>query len=174
MDSLWPVIVGGLIGLAGGIAGPPLSHWLNERSSNRKKRAEKLEELIGYIYAHDHWLSRMRSIRAFGAQDTEDPTPLPKASAIAAIYFPQFATALSELSLATSNYEVWMFEAAQKRLRGNIQKLSDGHPAAYEPYMRKREDVLNTLREFAKSEFAIKPTLWKRRRKVMQKVERQV
>jgi len=114
----------------------------------------------------DHWLSMMRSIRAYGAEDTQEPTPLPKASAIAAIYFPQFATALSELSLVTSQYELWMFGAAKKRLEGNIQELNDGHPAAYEPYMRKREDVLNKLREFAASEFAQKPLFSKQSKKV--------
>lgn len=108
----------------------------------------------------------MSSIRACGAQDTPEPTPLPKASAMAAIYFPQFATALSELSLVTSPYELWMFGAVRKRFEGNIQELNDRHPAAYGPYIRKRENVLNKLRKFAVSESAQKPPLWKRSKKV--------
>jgi hypothetical protein len=164
VETLLPVIVGGLIGLAGGIVGPPLSHWLNEGSSNKKKRAEKLEEMIGYIYAHDHWLNIMRNIRVYGAQDAESPTPLSKANAIAAIYFPQFLTALAELGVVTNQYELWMFGGAQKRLAGNIKELNDGHPEAYDPYMNKREEVLTTLKQFAASEFAAKPLLWKRRK----------
>jgi hypothetical protein len=166
MEQLLPVIVGGLIGLAGGIAGPPLSHWLNEASSNKKKRAEKLEDMIGHIYAHDHWLNLIRGVRAYGEQDSREPTPLPKASAIAAIYFPQFVPALSELNQVTAQYELWMFGAAKKRLEGNIKELNDGHPEAYEPYMRKREDVLSKMREFAALEFALKPRPWRRSKKV--------
>jgi len=163
MESLLPVIVGGLIGLAGGIAGPPLSHWLNEGSSNKKKRAEKLEEMIGYIYVHDHWLNVVRNIRVFGAQDTQEPAPLPKAKAIAAIYFPEFTDGLSELDVIASKYELWMFEGAKKRLAGNIKELGDGSQDAYNPYMLKREELLGKLREFAASEFATSSLPWKRK-----------
>lgn len=157
MESLLPVIVGGLIGLAGGIAGPPLSHWLNEGSRNKKKRAEKLVEMIGHIYAHDHWLSTIRNIRVYGVQDAEGATPLSKANAIAAIYFPQFLAGLSELGVVTTQYELWTLGGAQKRLTGDIKELNDGHPEAYKPYIRKREEVLSTLQTFAASEFARSP-----------------
>lgn len=153
MESLIPVIVGGLIGLAGGIAGPPISHWLNEGSSNKKKRAEKLEEMIGYIYAHEHWLDIVRNIRVYGAPDTQEQTPLPKANAIAAIYFPQFIPALAKLSVVSRQYELWMLEAAKKRLAGNINGLNDGHQEAYQSYLDMREELLKLLRECAASEF---------------------
>lgn len=166
MESLVPVIVGGLIGLAGGIAGPPLSHWLNEGSSNKKKRAEKLEEMIGYIYAHDHWLNVLRNIRVFGAQDTQEPAPLPKAKAITAIYFPQFTDDLTELDVIASRYELWMLEKCKQRLAGNIDGLGDGQMEAYKPYMDKREEVLGKLREFAASEFATSSAPWKRTKRV--------
>ncbi|HEY9091959.1 hypothetical protein [Parasphingorhabdus sp.] len=165
MESLVPVIVGGIIGLAGGIVGPPLAHWLNEESSNRKKRAEKLEEMLSCIYAHDHWLSVVQSIRVFGAQDTQEPAPLPKAKAIAAIYFPQFISSLSELDAVGSHYELWMFKAAKKRLSGNINGIGEGQIEARRPYRQKREEVLDNLRMFAASEFSTSLVPWKRFKK---------
>ncbi|WAC21955.1 hypothetical protein [Blastomonas sp. SL216] len=153
METLLPVIVGGLIGLAGGIVGPPLAHWLSEGSSNKKKRAEKLEEMIGHLYAHEHWLGVVRSIRVYGAQDNNEQSPLPKAKAIAAIYFPQFIPALAGLSVVSHRYEIWMLEGAKKRLTGNIKELNDGHREAYQAYLDNQEQFLSTLREFAASEF---------------------
>jgi len=165
LETLLPVIVGGLIGLAGGIAGPPLSHWLNEGSSNKKKRAEKLEEMIGYIYAHAHWLNVIKNVRVYGEQDNRDQSPLPMAQAIAAIYFPQFTQSIAELDVAADQYEIWMLEAAQRRLAGDVANLNQGGLEAHRPYMTKRFEVLGTLREYAASEFATKPVLWKRFKK---------
>ena len=79
---------------------------------------------------------------------------MPKAQAIAAIYFPQFVKDIAELDIAAGAYEMWMFEGAQKRLLGNIAELSEGSVEAYRPYMHKRADTLRKLSEFAASEFS--------------------
>lgn len=167
MDQLLPVIVGGLIGLAGGIVGPPLAHWLNEGSSNKKKRAEKLEEMIGYIYGHDHWLTVMRNIRVFGEQDNRDPSPLPKAQAIAAVYFSDFVPELTELENVARPFELWMLEKGQQRLAGNMEGLADGQIDAYRPYMNKRDELLGKLRALAAAEVAGSSVPWKRTKKVV-------
>ncbi len=166
METLLPVIVGGLIGLAGGIAGPPLSHWLNEGSARRKKRAEKLEEMIGYIYAHDHWIDTLRGIRVFGAADDREPSPLSKAQAIAAIYFPQFTDNLNGYSLAAGRYALWMLEAGQRRVAGDIANVNDGGVEAHRPYYAKHLELLDTLAKYAASEFAASSVPWKRTKKV--------
>ena len=130
----------------------------------RKKRAEKLEEMIGYIYAHDHWLNVLRNIRVFGEEDNRELKPLPKAMAISAIYFPELSDEFAALDLTCSQYEVWMLAGAKKRLDGNIQGLTDGNEEAYRPYMQKREDLLSKLKVFAASEFVPNHSLWKRRK----------
>jgi hypothetical protein len=170
MESLIPVIVGGLIGLAGGIAGPPLSHWLNEGSANRKKRAEKLEEMICHIHAFEHWLDVQKNIRVFGEIDNREPTPLPRAQSIATIYYPQFVDDLAMLDVAARNYVIWMLGRAQKRLEGDIASLRDGLGEAYRPYLAQKTQLLNKLQAFAAAEFAIKPPFWSRNNKVDQKV----
>ena len=95
-DNLIPVIVGGIIGLAGGLAGPPLTHWLSEKSNRKKRRAEKLEELIGVLYEHEDWLELNRNIYMFGERSPKPLNPMARATAIVAIDFPQFGDVLKE------------------------------------------------------------------------------
>jgi len=55
-DVLLPVIVGGVIGIAGGLIGPPFLHHLQQKAEKKRKRAEKFEELVtlqqGVLVAH--------------------------------------------------------------------------------------------------------------------------
>lgn len=154
MDTLIPVIVGGIIGLAGGLLGPPLAHWLNERAAKKKKRAEKLEELIGALYAYAHWLALVRGIRVFGHELTEPPSPLPTARAIAVIYFPDLDGLLTELEDVARPYEVWMLEAGKKRLDGNIKEVQVGFDDVYRRYWFKFNDLMSALKKFAMTESA--------------------
>lgn len=87
LDTLIPVIVGGVIGILGGLVGPPLSYWLSERSEKKKQKVEKFEELMDAIYAYEHWLDLVKNIRVFGHEDTHPPSPLSKVRAISSIYF---------------------------------------------------------------------------------------
>lgn len=153
MSDILSVIVGGVIGVVGGIAGPPLVHWLNDKSDRRKKRAEKFEEMVNTLYEHDHWLNEARNILVFGSEGTEGMSPLPRAQAIVAVYFPTFNARLAELESAARNYRAWMLSAAQKRIRGNIDKLTNGAPEAYAPYWNKFMELVGELRAFAEREF---------------------
>ncbi len=153
-DALIPVIVGGVIGLLGGLVGPPLAHWLSERSEKKKKKAEKLEELIGALYAHEHWLDLLKNIRAFGFEDTHPASPLPNARAISAIYFPHLQNSLTELERVAREYEGWMLIAAGKRLEGKIDGLNEGIHDAYRPYIGALTNLLEEIRQYADREFA--------------------
>jgi hypothetical protein len=44
--DLVSVIVGGMIGLAGGLVGPPFLHRLQVKAEKEKRRAQKFEELV--------------------------------------------------------------------------------------------------------------------------------
>jgi hypothetical protein len=154
--SLWatllPVIVGGLIGLTGGLAGPWFLETRKQAAEKKKKRAEKFEELIAAIHEHSHWLDTARSIRVLGIEKELGVNPVTKALAIVAIYFPEFYDEMKEVDLAADQFETWMFEAGQKRLDG-VKDFRDGHIDAYDPYARKRLNILNNFRKFASDEF---------------------
>jgi hypothetical protein len=154
--SLWatllPVIVGGLIGLTGGLAGPWFLERREQAAEKKKKLAEKFEELIAAIHEHSHWLVTARSVRVLGIEKELSVNPITKALAIVAIYFPQFYDETKELDLAAGQFETWMFEAGQRRL-GGVKDFLDGHINAYDPYARKRLNILDHLRKFASAEF---------------------
>lgn len=153
MDTLLPVIVGGIIGLAGGLIGPPLAHWLNEGAAKKRKRAEKLEELIGALYAFDHWLGLVRSMRVFGTEGAEPPSPLAIAQAIAVVYFPDLDAPLAELESAARIHEQWMLLAGQKRLGGD-KEFGRDFDETYKPYRTKFIEIVGSLKRLGKTEFA--------------------
>lgn len=151
--EIWLVIIGGLIGIAGTLFSLPLGAWLNERAETRKRRIEKLEELIEVIYEYDHWLDIQRGIKIFGNDGVSTLTPISRAIALAAIHFPQFNTMIKELDLVASKYELWMLERGSQRVAGNVANLTDGFEEVHQPYLNKRSEVITSLKEYAKSEF---------------------
>jgi hypothetical protein len=153
LNTLMPVIVGGLIGIGGTLVGPPFLHWIQTKAEKKKKRADKFEELVEAIYAFDHWMDLLKSIRVFGEDDKEPISPLAKIQAISSVYFPQFDTAISEMNTTALAYQVWMFEAGQRRIAGKIAEVKKGHIELYRPYSEKRSALLDELKEFAKREF---------------------
>jgi hypothetical protein len=50
------VVVGGIIGIAGGLIGPLMLERRKEASEKKKKRAEKFEELVGAVVEHYQWI----------------------------------------------------------------------------------------------------------------------
>ena len=129
------------------------SDLLTEKSEKRKRREETFEELIGALYEHAHWLDIMKNIRVFGREDTPPPSPLPKARAIVAIYFPGFVDQIHELEDAARVYELWMIEGSRKRLAGETARLNEGFNAAYKSYHERFSKVIASLQLLADTEF---------------------
>jgi hypothetical protein len=93
--SLWPVVVGGLLGVGGtlvGVIGTTFREAAQQRHEKAKRRADKFEELVAAVYEFDHWLDIMRHRDAFGAGEApETVSPFAKVQSISAVYFPQFS-----------------------------------------------------------------------------------
>jgi hypothetical protein len=153
MADLLSVIVGGGIGIMAGLIGPPYLHHLQQKAEKKKRRAEKFEELITMLYEHKHWLGNMMHARAFGRGTEDRVSPMTKVLAISSIYFPDFEKQIWQLDIAADQYELWMMEAEQKRLKGD-STFADGHANAHEPYTERFHSLLMELREFAKQEFS--------------------
>lgn len=105
LADLLPVIVGGLIGVVGGLAGPPLTHWLNSASEKQRKRHEKFEELMNAIYELDEWLTVFSNTKTFGESHSLGPSPIVKAQVITAINFPQLSKHIDELDYSAAVYK---------------------------------------------------------------------
>jgi hypothetical protein len=151
--TLIPVLVGGVIGIAAGFVGPFALARQKEASDQKKKRAEKFEELVAAIYEFDHWVDNLVHIHAYGDALPSVVSPFAKIQAIASVYFPQFDQKISEFDRATGVYKLWMTTAGEKRIANKLDQVNDGLLDAYKPYVEKRDGLLTALKEFARSEF---------------------
>ena len=155
--SLWPVVVGGLLGVSGtmvGVIGTTIRDVAQQCHDKAKRRADKFEELVAAVYEFDHWLDGIRNRDAFGHDNVpETASPFAKVQSISSIYFPQFVEPIAELDQASTQYRVWIHKAEGRRVTNNVAQLSDGYAEASMPYVQKRQELLNALQKFARNEF---------------------
>jgi hypothetical protein len=112
MADLESVIVGGAIAIVGGLGTQLLLEYRKQTAEKRKKKAEKLEELISLVYEHHHWIQHLYEIKVQGKIGEISPTPFAKIEAITHIYFPHFDTLVSKLAVAAITYQELMLRNA--------------------------------------------------------------
>jgi len=158
MADLESVIVGGAIAIAGGLATLLLSEYLKQRKETKKKRAEKLEELISVIYEHHHWVQHLYQIKVQGETGEIPPTPFSKIEAITYIYFPQFDTLVNDLALAAITYQELLLRKAPILQQLDLSKeahmpIHTVFIAARANYLHCGNILIDALKAFAKREF---------------------
>jgi len=133
---LIPVVVGGLIGIVGGLAGTAFGHTLRTRTDKKALQRTKLELLVGHLAEIEHWGNKTRHF--FLHEEGErvyEPHPAAKVLALATIYFPTLHEAARALDLACDKYELALMEqrgklleAAQKALAATAAKREKENP----------------------------------------------
>jgi hypothetical protein len=155
--SLWPVVVGGLLGVGGtlvGVIGTTIRDVAQQRHDKAKRRADKFEELVAAVYEFDHWLNGIRNRCLDGiGNGPETVSPFAKVQSISSVYFPQFDESIAELDRTSNDYKGWIYVAGAQRVSENLIIGPDEYSAATMPYIRKREALLNVLKKFAHDEF---------------------
>jgi hypothetical protein len=143
---LLPVIVGGLIGVLGGLAGAGYGSRLSEHRDYKSKRREKLEALVTAAYELDVWFKREENAYFWDGPDNFEPSPLSSIQTIALLYFPELQPESDALSLAAKSYRMWLIEGRQKKLQNNPQLVPQDHLAAlatvYQPFLNNRGTLL--------------------------------
>src|SRR5690242_3599323 len=71
-----PVVVGGVLGITGGIAGQMMAHRLSARREKEKVLRDKAEELVKLLYEHRDWVNFEKNRLVFGSDIPEKPSPL--------------------------------------------------------------------------------------------------
>src|SRR5437868_1948308 len=109
--SLWPILLTGFFTLAGSLGAMGIGSFVTsrrdkeqERRDDRKRRADKFEELVAAVYEFDHWLDGMRER---DARVPETVSPIAKVQSISSVYFPQFDELIHELDRASHQYRIW-------------------------------------------------------------------
>jgi hypothetical protein len=154
MSDLLSVLVGGAIGIVAGVVGPYFIQRVKEKADKRQKRVEKFEELVASVAEHYHWIGALRFFAIAGQGNLPTLSPITKIEAISSTYFPQFADLVRQLNSASNEYEVWILDTGQKRIRGEAgyEKLT-GHDDVLTKYTKARDLFLAELRSFARREF---------------------
>jgi hypothetical protein len=154
VSSLAPVVVGGLIGLAGGWLGPWLLEGRKQAAEKKKKRAEKFEELVAAVVEHSQWIGALRFFAISGQGSLPTLSPITKIEAIVSTYFPEFEGLLRQFDTVSNNYEKWILSTGQKRVRDEpgYENLT-GHDDVVTKYADKRAEFLVELKRFARREF---------------------
>jgi hypothetical protein len=154
VTTLLPVIVGGVIGLAGGWLGPWFLERRKEKAEKKRLRAQKFEELVGAVVEHYHWITTKQFLVIAGQGSEPNLSPMIKIEAITSTYFPDFTTLVRKLDSASNEYERWIFDMGQKRVRNEpgYEKLN-GLDEVLTKYTDARAEFLMQLKPFAQREF---------------------
>jgi hypothetical protein len=151
--TLVPVLIGGLLTLAGGFFGPLFLQERKDKAEKKKHRSEKFEELVTAVYEFDTWLDNLESIRAHGKVAEIGISPFAKLEAISAVHFPMFMKKIEELSMAAKHYQEWMATTGYNRVSGQGLITNDGLIEVYNPYLDGRNGLLDELRKYAVENF---------------------
>jgi hypothetical protein len=156
-STLLPVVVGGLLALAGGIIGSAatvLNTWHQSSLEKTKRRAENFQELVTAVYEFDHWLDTKQDIQVHHNEATPlGISPLASLEGLSAVYFPSFLSRVLALKNSATYFQTWIGNAAMRRARGDMEHVNDGLQEAYGPYVDAREALLSDLIDYAKKEF---------------------
>ena len=154
-------LIGTLSGTALGFAGGLITQLLLEHkkraAETKKRKAEKLEELVSALYEHQHWMTVIvDGIRVSGKaeEQTIPVTPLAKAKTICSIYFPQFEPWISAIDDVTHKYSIWMIDASLERAKTGLPTSDmDSLKKVCLPYFAAHKLMLDEIRKYAKREF---------------------
>lgn len=147
--QLAPVVVGGLIAIVGAGIGPVVAHMVTDRSAARRERALKFEELLAVLNEHDTWLEKARDRIVLGKEADEGASPLPRALALSALYFPSLTSVIRRLEGPTSAYLHWMNEAGLRRLKDPMSNYGTGFREAYNQFLPEYNGVLDEVSDYA-------------------------
>jgi hypothetical protein len=152
--TLVPVVIGGVIALAGTWLGPWISERHKERQEKKKVRTAKFEELVASVYEFDGWLDKERDANFANETSKQGLSPFAKLDAIAAVHFPQFDGLIQQLDQEAAKYIVWMNQTRVDIIKGTLgADPLDGYAEIIRPYTAVRNKLLEALRGFAHKEF---------------------
>ncbi len=95
-----PVVVGGILAVAGGVGSQFLVHRLTDRRDKIKLRRERLEALVKAVYAHGQWLEEKQRKMVFRNEDHDSHNPLDEARMLQSLHFPELGSELLAIQQA--------------------------------------------------------------------------
>jgi hypothetical protein len=144
---------GTIIGFAGGFVGQWLLEGRKHEAEKKRKRAEKLEELVITIYDHREW---MNEIAVNYNKESHPNSPFAKIEAIKQVYFSQFDILVRKMAMTSNNYYISIKKNNAMRQQSDssipahaIDELTE----AKESYYKSLGSLLDEIRKYSKREF---------------------
>jgi hypothetical protein len=161
MDATTVSLAVAAVGLVGALVGAGISTGTTyllavrkEAADKKRKRAEKLEELVGAVVEHFHWMAHMRYFYISGQGSQPTLSPITKIEAIVSTYFPEFTGLVRQFDSASNLYEMWIISIGRKRARNEPgYETLVGQDEVVTNYTDKRAEFLAELKRFARREF---------------------
>lgn len=95
-----PILIGGLLAIAGGLGSQLVIHWLTGSRERTKLRRERIEGLVKALYAHEQWVIDKKDKMIFRNEDHDDPAPMNDMRMIQALHFPELAKEVNAVQQA--------------------------------------------------------------------------
>lgn len=89
-----PVLVGGLLAVAGGVGSQILIHFLSGKREQAKLRRDRLESLVKAVFSHSQWIDNKYTKMVFRNEDHDDLNPIDEARMLQSLHFPELANEL--------------------------------------------------------------------------------
>lgn len=127
--SAVPVLLGGLLAIAGGLGSQLVIHWLSGSRECTKLRRERIETLVKALFAHEQWIIEKKNKMIFRNEDHEDPAPLNDLRMIQAPHFPEFAQEVNAVHQAYIPMLKFINEQRIARMKDEKAFMRSGTPS---------------------------------------------
>jgi len=140
-----PVLVGGILAIAGGVGSQIVMHVLTVRREASKVRKERLESLVKTVYAHAQWLDAKRDAMIFRKEDHDTPAPIDEARMLQALYFPQLAGELIAIQQAAIPMISFIHQQKINHMKDQKQFIEEWNDKPYQDAYKNLLTAINAL-----------------------------
>ena len=146
-----PVVVGGLLAVAGGVGSQFLVHRLTDSRDRVKLCRERLEALVKAVYAHGQWLEEKRTKMIFRNEDHDSHNPLDEARMLQSLHFPELADELIAIQQAHIPLLQFINEQRLKHMKSKESFVAEWNSAHFNDGYKRYLAAVNALVQHARA-----------------------
>ena len=142
-----PVIVGGVLAIAGGVAGQFVIHRLADSRDRMKMRRERIESLVKALYAHEQWVTDKKNKMIFRNEDHDEPAPLNEIRMLQALHFPELANEVLAVQEAYVTMLQFINDQRLSRMKDEKAFIANWNSAPFDEAYKQHLRAAKTLTE---------------------------